>query len=116
MMPSQEIHKPLIVRLRYAEQRQQLHITSARPLETFSNHVLDLASSNHPLGIRACDGFPEISRDDIFHGPSMNGVVRKSDVIGLNNRADSGMQRPLDNVFQLSYVSWKTIAGQLRYG
>src|SRR5438552_9882329 len=53
MMPSQEIHEPLVIRIGDSEQRQHLPIAAARPFETASNHMLHLRSSDHPLRIRA---------------------------------------------------------------
>src|SRR6266566_2507766 len=51
MMPSQEIHEPLEIRIGDSEQRQHLPIAAARPFETASNHMLHLRSSDHPLRI-----------------------------------------------------------------
>src|SRR5262249_14553362 len=89
MMPSQEIHKSLVVRIRNPKQRQHLPVTSARALETHADDFLHLIPRNQSVRVRLRNRFPEISGDQFFRRPCFRSFLRKRDVVFSNERAGS---------------------------
>src|SRR5215467_1565985 len=113
VMPSQKIHKPLVVAFRNPEQRQHLLITAARPLQSLMDKVLHLGPRNHLLGIGPGHGVPEVPEDHLLRRPSIVRLSRQRDVIRLDDIAGSKAHRSFHDVLQLADISRKPVPPEL---
>src|ERR1051326_5908910 len=115
MMPSQEVHESLVIRIRKPEQREHFPVTSACTLEALSNEMLQMGTSNQPLSKWTCNRIPEVAHHGIFDQQFFRRFVRKSNVAGLYNYSRSNAHCSFQDVFQFADISRKCIPFQLGY-
>src|SRR5688572_17600432 len=110
MIAPQKIHKALVVGLRHLKEREQLPITSAGLFQSATDHTLYLSPGDESFVKRRRYGIPEIADDrQFFFLPAIIGVMRKRDVICVNDRSRGGIDRGLDDVLEFSNIPRITV-------
>src|SRR5579862_4308562 len=98
MMPSQEVHKAFVVRVRKAEQWQHFPIASASTLEALPNEMLHMSASEQPFSKRPGDGIPKVSHDHIFGNVIVGRLKGQEDIFCLNGCSGSDTHRRFKKV------------------
>src|SRR5688572_30370387 len=112
-MPPQEVHEPLVVRVRQVEEPDELTVTAVRLLKPTPDDVFNVGARDQALRVRACDRVPEVlNMKDVDHGRSC--AVWQNDVAFLDVLACSGVHGAFDDVFELTNVPGKVIELELR--
>src|SRR5688572_1717309 len=111
MIAPQKIHKSLVVGIGHLKEREQLSITSAGLFQSATDHMLYLSPGNESFVKRRRYGIPEIADDrQFFFLPAIIGVMmRKRDVICVNDRSRGGIDRGLNDVLELSNIPRITV-------